>query len=411
MAEPDLFVIGAAARATAAMARRAGFRVGCFDAYGDVDLVENVAWSRVIAFGDHRPELPPAEFRAIVGATPWCYGGPMENVPEWLEEAARGTVLWGNSAACCRSVCDVFELVDFLRSIRSPIEIPETRPSTDRPKGLGGWIRKPARGSGGWDVRKARTITFDRETGDKNLGVGYWQKRIAGLPFGATVASDGIRAVVLGLCESRLGAPGRPFAYAGSVGPIRGRRVRELAPVLDALADRLTQKYGLKGLWNIDLIYEPRKKRWYSLEINPRPSASMEVLEISARVSLMAISRQIFQNDPDWYGAAEACRRSIAETMSPHMKRIVYAQRMTTIERMPGRVMNVMDESGWPAASILMFRADVPRIGTVIERGEPKWTTIKRIGEFLKRRYRKFRPDVRGFCEQNVNSDRRSLQC
>lgn len=373
MAIPDLYVIGAAARATAAMAARAGFQVGCFDAYGDTDLIDSCGWTSVIDFRQSEPGLTPDCFREIVGQTPWCYTGPLENAAGWLESASVGTNLWGNSAQSCRAVRDIIQVAEFLHSIDSPIGVPEIRPFEDPPNRSRNWIFKPVIGSGGWDIRMRRRFesgSFAAESSDRPAG--YWQKFVRGKCYGATVASSHGKAVLVGFCESFRGAPGRPFAYSGSAGPCFGRNVRRIMPGIEELATGIARRFGLEGLCNLDLVYESDTGRWFLLEINPRPSASMEVLELAIRQPIFDIHKRIFQQDAGWFETARAFSRSLESADRTVRKSVVYAGRKvraSQIFRLDllscafGR-----DETKWPA---FWSWSDRPQPGSTIPAGAP----------------------------------------
>lgn len=370
---PDFYVIGAAARATAAMAARAGFQVGCFDAYLDQDLLEDAAWTRRVGFRDGEPDLAPDEFRAIVGVTPWCYAGPLENGFRWIESASNGTSLWGNSAATCRAIRDFDRLGAFLRSTDSLVRMPETIPADRLPDDPSAWIFKPLSGSGGWDIRTARHLASASGGPASRMPPGVWQKFIRGRTFGATMASGPGGSVVLGLCESLRGAPGRRFAYRGSAGPVFGRSVGRILPHLAELAETLAREYGLVGLWNLDLVHHARSGRWYLLEINPRPSASMEVLELAIRQPIFEIPKRIFMGDPGWVETALAFRRSLVTCDRIIRKTVLYAacrrvrasqiHRQNLLDRAFGRNL-----SRWPR---FWFWSDWPQPGTSVPGGGP----------------------------------------
>lgn len=376
MNEPEIYVIGAAARATASMVRRAGLNVALFDAYGDEEFDVESSWGRVIGFEDHVPEIPPEAFRSIVGKCPWLYGGPLENSPEWLEGASQGSTLWGNTATVCRAVRNPFALARIVSETGSHVRFPETRAFEDRPGKLRAWIWKPSKSTGGWRTQRAHRIDLacmrDLPSGPS---CGFWQKFIRGRTFGATVASDGERSVLIGLCESLRGAPGRPFAYAGSAGPVHDSSVRRAVPELDRLAQTLTAEFGLKGLWNFDLVHSRREGLWYLLEINPRPSASMEVLELAVRRGLFEVHRKIFEQDQGWFDLANERRLTLERTSRRQTKTVIYAQRKLRESQLvrAGLLVRAFgrDESLWPD---FWHFADWPKDGTVMEAGDPACT-------------------------------------
>src|SRR5207248_128787 len=83
---------------------------------------------------------------------------------------------------------------------------------------------------------------------------------------------------LLGTTDQQFGAPDlpeEPFLYTGSSGP------RRLNPgevgQLSLLGESLTRRFGLRGLFNVDYVF--RGSGIWPLEVNPRYSASVEVLE------------------------------------------------------------------------------------------------------------------------------------
>lgn len=369
---PDLFIIGASTRALADSAFRLGLQATCLDQYADADLARKALLVQPLAFDESgRPLVSAETFRNLVGQTPWTYTGPLENQPEWLAQAADATTLYGNSAAVCRRVRNLTTLAEWLVSQNSPITMPQMRPGRNRPSKSAGWLWKPVNSSGGWDILRART-KFSRQFSIESPETGYWQKQTPGPAFGVTIASDTRSSVVLGTCRSLHGAPGRPFAYAGSAGPARARHVRRLEPILGELATELAKAFGLKGLWNIDVVCDPQRGRWFLLEINPRPSASMEVLELAAGQSLLAIHLAIFCNSGDaWLSQAEDCKKALGQCRRPVAKRIIYARRPMRFTRhsLPPVCMEK-----WPSQP---FFADIPHPGTTIPAGYPVMTSFE----------------------------------
>lgn len=369
MPASDLFIIGAATRATVEMALRAGLTPGSFDTYADQDLTQRAPFLRRTTFAEGLPSIAPAEFQAIVGQTPWLYTGPLENAPDWLEQAAQTTTLWGNIADTCRAVRDIFKLQEFIRSQKSEIAVPETRLAHDPPACLGDWLFKPHHGTGGWNIVEARKWQSAKPTLSAEPPAGYLQKRTTGACYGATVASDTHEAVVLGLCRSMHGAPGRPFAYAGSEGPVQSHDVQKLLPDLTRLARLLCREFGLRGLWNIDLVFEPRKRRWSLLEVNPRPSASMELLELASQKSIFTLHQMIFEGRHEWLGRAKQVADQIAQVTLPIRKKVIYTSSKfrTTEDSIP-----YFDHDLWNSTRY----CDLPWPNTIIEAGEPLMTLI-----------------------------------
>ncbi len=132
------------------------------------------------------------------------------------------------------------------------------------------WLTKRRGGSGGGHIRPA---------GPGRLPAGtYLQRRVPGLPRSLNALADGRGIAVLAVTEQWTApGPGRPFRYAGAAGPaalpatVREGAERALAALVAAT--------GLRGLVSADLLVEG--EAWWLLEVNPRPGATLDVLDRS----------------------------------------------------------------------------------------------------------------------------------
>ncbi len=120
----------------------------------------------------------------------------------------------------------------------------------------------------------------------------YLQERVAGTPGSILFLADGSRALALALSrqivgERAFGAGG--FRYCGSLMAAGGLFTAEdgLFSRASALADAVTREFGLVGLNGLDFI--ARAGVPWPIEVNPRWSASMELLDRSADVPLFAL--------------------------------------------------------------------------------------------------------------------------
>ena len=372
MPEIDLYIIGATTRATADMARRAGLNVGCFDSYADFDLRSHAAYVQLLELENNTPKLSPLDFKNIVDKTPWVYGGPLENSPDWLAQAQEGSNCWGNLAASNLSVRDIWTLSEQLRQTGFSIQCPQILKLHEIPQKPRKWLVKPFAGTGGWEIQPARKwLSSHRDPSSKHFQ-GYWQKRIQGPTFGASIISDGRSAIVAGICRSLHGTPGRPFAYRGSIGPIRSRWIQKLHPELTQLAQWLTSNYQIQGLWNIDLVYDRRTRKWFLLEVNPRPSASMEVLELAAGKSLISIHKQVFCGESGWLESAKKFAESYGSTKVTIHKEVIYCETSRKFREndLPAIEPNLWNAQRW---------ADIPCPDSQVYRGYPLMTKIRSV--------------------------------
>ena len=109
----------------------------------------------------------------------------------------------------------------------------------------------------------------------------FLQERIDGVPCSVAAIGDGKDAVVLGLSEQLVGQRAfgvRGYRWCGNLVPPR-------VPVpLDqpqAICSRLAAAFGLRGLFGVDFIWDG--ERAWAVEVNPRPTASLEVIEAAVR--------------------------------------------------------------------------------------------------------------------------------
>jgi hypothetical protein len=281
-----VLIAGVTTRAIAVSAARAGYRVTAVDAFGDLDLR---AVAEVITLGP----TPGTRFDPLAAAIAGehvpaglvAYTSNLENHPKAVERLARGRRLLGNPPAVLTRVRNPIVLSSLLR--KRGFATPATRATPLTDPGVATWLLKPRRSGGGHRVvlwRHARSVPRGS----------YLQERIAGIPGSVVFAANGDRAVVLGLSrqlvgDSRFGVRG--FRYCGSLIGSRTTpvfpRQGEILETAAALAGDVTREFGLMGLNGIDFI--ARKGVPYPIEVNPRYSASMELLERVHRLSLFEI--------------------------------------------------------------------------------------------------------------------------
>ncbi len=348
---PPVLIAGISTRALAVSARRAGYQVTAIDAFGDLDLREA---ADVIALRpEHGMLYSPAAAVAAAKAVPGglvAYTSNFENYPAAVAGLARRGDLLGNPAAVLTRVRNPFELMRALRS--HGFATPDTRakaPST--PSRPSAWLLKPRRSGGGHGTvawRPGRPVPRTH----------YLQQRIVGMPGSVVFAADGRRAIPIGLSrqlvgDASLGAHG--FRYCGSlIGP--GNRLfpgqQELLEIATRLANAVTQEFGLVGLNGVDFI--ARDGVPYPIEVNPRYSSSMELVERCRGLSLFRVH-------------ASACRGTLPAAATPldavAGKVIVYARREVTLD----------DTRPWLADGSI---ADVPHPGERIRRGRPICTVF-----------------------------------
>ena len=275
-------IVGVSTRAFAESAVRAGYRCRTVDAFGDLDqkaMVENLALGRDLG-REYHAAAAVALARGLPGAA--AYVANLENHPAAVRRLAAGRHLLGNAPAVLARVRDPFALAAALRArgIRFPLTLAAAEAGRADPGRA--WLRKPVRGGGGSGVSPWQA----------GLPLGprlIVQERLEGTPGSIAFAADGRRAVVLGISrqligDAAFGATG--CRYTGSIFPFASDDADpgSVAEQAAAIAETVTAAFGLRGVNGVDFI--AREGQLYVLEVNPRYTASMELIERATGLSI-----------------------------------------------------------------------------------------------------------------------------
>jgi predicted ATP-grasp superfamily ATP-dependent carboligase len=148
----------------------------------------------------------------------------------------------------------------------------------------GSWLVKPTASAGGQGIRP---LGSDPLEASRRC---YYQERIAGPSVSALFLGLRDRAELLGVTRQWVGRPGAEFAYVGSVAP--WPISRPILSRLEAIGEVLTRAFALTGLFGIDAILSDGVP--WPVEVNPRYTAAVEVLELALGRSLLAEHRRAY---------------------------------------------------------------------------------------------------------------------
>jgi predicted ATP-grasp superfamily ATP-dependent carboligase len=279
----QLLIFGASARAAAFSALRAGFVPWCVDLFADADLSGRCASMRL-------PGRYPDAFRDLITAEvagPWMYTGALENYPALVSDLAKRRKLWGIAGEPLTRCREPSLLANLARRAGLPAPEIVCWPS---PPTSGRWLLKTLRGAGGRGVR-----FWSGE--ELSTGIDYLQEFVEGEPASALYAGIGGAVRLLGvtrqLCgEHWLNAP--PFSYCGNIGPIAVPDSTRAA--LRQLGLLLADDVGLRGLFGVDGILKDGD--FWPIEVNPRYTAAVEVIEHATGLHALALHRAAFLGGP-----------------------------------------------------------------------------------------------------------------
>lgn len=350
---PEVLLTGVSMRAAAQSAVKAGYLTHTIDAFADLD-VPPPKKRPVPIDGEGRFDARRASWDTVgVQADAVVYGSGFEDDSPAVSMISEGRVLWGNPPEVLRQVRSPRRLLEGLagQGFRVP-RIFEPADGEGPPAGVP-WLEKPFCSGGGHGIRRWHPPGITPGC--------YLEEFIDGSPASIVFVARGGRAVPLGISRQlagdvAFGATG--FQYCGSIlshpADLFERGVA-VAATAHAVAMAVARDYGLVGLNNVDFI--ARLGVAYPVEVNPRWSASVELVERAHGFSMFGLH-------------ADACSRgTLPDDRLPLClrravgKAIVFARHDLFAHR----------SKEWLWSRDV---ADVPRPGTLIRRGEPVCTVF-----------------------------------
>ncbi len=331
-----VLVVAVSARMLAQLAAADGWEVTALDRFGDVDLRAVAGGARV---GSNEAL---AALAAGVEANAIAYGAGFENRPDLVARLAEGRELLGTPPELLAAVRDPWAVGAAARACGA--RAPETRSGGELAGAgrQGPWLRKPQRGGGGRGVRGW--------AGGRLWPAEIVQRRVDGLSCSAVAIGDGRRAAVLGLTEQLHRRPG--FGWMGNSTPPRlpDPELAELDGQLRAVCDEVAARFGVRGAFGVDAVWDGRHA--WVLEVNPRPPASLELFGPGCFDAHVRGAR----------GLGLPTAGTPPATRCAKVKLVLFA----------GRDLRAPDPGWWPPG----LTRDIPHAGETIRRGAPVCTLI-----------------------------------
>ncbi|MCC7474700.1 MAG: ATP-grasp domain-containing protein [Pirellulales bacterium] len=361
-----LAIVGASTRAAAASAARAGFTPLAADLFADADL-------RAIATATRIAPYPVGllDWLRTLAPPAWFYTGALENYPQLVDQMAWIAPLWGNPGEVLERVRSPWELAHALGS--AGLLFPEIRSTADNLPTPGEWLLKHMHSASGSGVKvwnavecarsKASPTSTRSESTFPQTGMppnsAFFQRRIDGTPCSAVfVAAEG-SANLLGVSRQLIGEPWlgtHGFHFAGAIGP--WPLANSAHQALVKLGNLLASQFELLGLFGVDFILAGNDV--WTIEVNPRYTASVEIVERFTGTNALALHAAAFGSPPP------AAPPAIIPTNAFHGKAILYARREIVLaESFARRALEEATRTPWPTL------ADIPPAGTRIAAGRP----------------------------------------
>jgi methenyltetrahydromethanopterin cyclohydrolase len=333
-----LLIVAGSGRLLAEAAARAGIKPLVIDLFGDADMRHAAVDSITI------PALDTAHLMASVEyfvrhypARHLVYGSGLEPHPESLGDLNGRIRILGNSPETFTRLQNKAEFFSVLNELKIPFpEVAFAAP----PEKDGRWLVKPRQGQGGAGIRR-----YGPDCPAPSSV--YWQRFEPGTSHSALFLANGQEARVMGFNTQWAVdlPPDQEFMFAGIVNdcPLS---IEQQSTIMGWLS-RCVPVFGLKGINSLDFV--KTGDRLLVLEINARPSASMQLYDGALCGHILAAQGRFPDKIPD---------RSGVRGMQ-----IVYAE---SDWRVPAGF-------EWPEGCV-----DRPEAGSLCRKGQPVCSIIAR---------------------------------
>jgi methenyltetrahydromethanopterin cyclohydrolase len=262
-----VLIVASSGRMLAQAAKNAGLKPLVIDLFADLDTqgyAEDFRQVKSLAEQDLAPAVDYFIERYAVGHV--IYGSGFECYPESLYYLNSRLMILGNHPDVFAGQLDkpaFFSMLDELN-------IPYPEVVFNAPECGDDWLLKPMQGQGGIGIKHYHAD-------DESRAPFYWQKFQAGQSGSVLFLADGQQVQAVGFNSQwpvRL-SESQEFVFSGVVNNC------DLAEAHKALItnwlEKMVPAFGLKGLNSLDFIHANDCS--YVLEINPRPSASMQLYD------------------------------------------------------------------------------------------------------------------------------------
>jgi predicted ATP-grasp superfamily ATP-dependent carboligase len=229
------------------------------------------------------------------------YGGAIENRPGLVGRVSRRQPLWGNGPDVLAIVRAPLTVSQILRN--AGLRYPEVQHSVPDPVDDTQWLCKPTRSGGGSGIQ-----VWTNDVAAWSPRTHYFQRWIDGEPYSAALLANGKSAQLLGITRQLIGESwlhAAAFHYCGSVGPLRLQG--DVRVAIECAGTVLTAASGMRGLFGLDFILCDQEP--WIIEVNPRYTASMEIIEFATGIPLVGLHRCAFDasSPPPKPGVPRSC--------------------------------------------------------------------------------------------------------
>lgn len=338
-------IVALSGRALAQSARRGGMRPVVLDVFADSDtqaLSDITVRLQHDSQGIDNFSLQQSlqDLPGSVAQGGLVFGGGLEQLTSVIEAWSERYPVYGNSQEVVRCVNNSQQFFSLLKTLDIPF--PETS-FTPPSRNISVWLVKKQLTSGGGHVQ-----CYDpfRHYGSDV----YFQQFVKGTPVSLLFLADGNKIQIVGFNTQWVtGQKDKPFQYKGAIN--RTTLSADQKMKMFSYAEKLTEVLSLKGLNSLDCVATADSLK--VLELNPRPSATLELYDPDVLDGLLG------QHIAACQGKLPTKDNWISSSVRAH--HIIYATSAT----------NIPDDFYWP-----VWTSDCPAGSHRIDTGSPICTVV-----------------------------------
>ena len=261
--------------------------VFAIDVFGDLDTLETACGWRSIGNANYLIDETRflKVFKNVVkeySPTAFIHSSGFEGKYHLIEKAEKTLPHYGLPVKRIKKVRDSAIFFKMLSKLK--VNYPETIVKGFGVKCPRGWLRKS------FDTAAGSGITKKNDSNLNSQSI-YLQKEISGKPMSVFFLAGREKIKVFGFCENLyINKNSSPYYFAGLIGPIQicNRLISKIFEIIK----KISNEFNLIGLNGLDFILMSEKI--YVLEVNPRPTAAMEIFENFFRCSLLDLHCDVF---------------------------------------------------------------------------------------------------------------------
>ncbi len=281
-----LAIVSLSARSLIFSAKKTFKNLIALDVFGDIETIECSDYWFCIGKKDPFPKIDPIELiqklklASSMGCKAWVAGSGFEGNTSLLIEAEKILPRYGMSI----ETLDAVRNPNFFFKILKKFNLPFPKISYTNKNFIHDdkWLWKDLSSCGGMGINKNNYF--------KKNDTGFFQKKINGISMSVSIISNGKSGELIGFCKLiNFSFKGFPYLHSGLLGPVSLPNL--IQKRMQNYISILIREFKLVGFFGIDFILD-KNNSIFILEVNPRPTASLEILDKYYKNSLFKLHCQ-----------------------------------------------------------------------------------------------------------------------